>query len=290
MKNLTNSRKESKGFTLVELLVVISIIALLMAVLLPALAKARGTAKRVICLGNLKQMVLGWMSYAENNDGKLVNGGQPATNNPFPTEPWWCTPLCSSANPLPTSDECGTAWPGIRHDWDQIGAGVLAYTYEERVYLMKLGAIYKYVKNVKMYRCQEAPKTTHRTFVMPMSMNANWIGAPSSTGYPADRVAKRIGQIKKTKDMAVFFEERNLTPDAFMFPYGTSCALCDTIDYMHGNGANFAFADGHAEYHQWQCPKTMDWADGKLTVDQIAADNCFQTKDRVWIQIACWGD
>ncbi|MGA2679965.1 MAG: prepilin-type N-terminal cleavage/methylation domain-containing protein [Sedimentisphaerales bacterium] len=274
--------KKDKGFTLVELLVVISIIALLMAVLLPALTKARRTAKRVICLGNLKQMTLGWMLYAENNDGKLVNGGQPTSNLPFPTEPWWCTPL----PPVPLTDETGTYSSTTRYDWDPAAT----WPYEEHVSLMKRGALYNYIKNVKMYRCQEAPKTTHRTFVMPMSMNAAWTTtSPSSACYPLDRAAKRIGQIKKTKDMAVFFEERVITPDAFMFPYG-ACTLCDTIDYMHGNGANFAFADGHAEYHQWQCQKTIDWADGKLTVDQIAADNCFQTTDRLWIQKACWGD
>ena len=283
MKNRTNSRKESRGFTLVELLVVISIIALLMAILIPALSRARKTAKRVMCLGNLKQMTLGWMAYAENNDGKLVNGGQPWTTPALITEPYWCTPL----PPVPLTDETGTYSSATRFDWD------LTLPYEEREYLLTQGALYKYIKNVKMYRCSEAPKTTARTFVMPMSMNADWANSGNALCYPSILVAKRLGQIKKSKDMAVFFEERVITADAFMFPCqapgATACTLCDTIDYMHGNGANFAFADGHSEYHQWQCPKTISWADGVLNVTQIAADNCFQTTDRLWIQYACWG-
>ncbi|MGD0572551.1 MAG: prepilin-type N-terminal cleavage/methylation domain-containing protein [Sedimentisphaerales bacterium] len=278
MKNLTKSK--SRGFTLVELLVVIAIIALLMAVLLPALTKARKTAKRVICLGNLRQMVMAWMLYAENNDGKLVNGGQPwADVPPLITEPYWCTAL----PPVPLTDETGTYSTTTRLDWD-----TSLWPYEERICLMKQGALYTYIKNVKMYRCSEAPKTTHRTFVMPCSMNAAW-ATGDQTCYPSAKVAKRMGQITKSKERAVFFEERVISRDAFMFPILPNCALCDVIDYLHGNGANFAFADGHAEYHQWQCPLTLSWADGVITATAVAADNCFQTKDRLWIQNACWG-
>ena len=68
------------GFTLVELLVVISIIALLMAVLLPALSKARTQAKRIVCLSGLKQLTLGWMNYAAAYNDKLVNGSASGGN------------------------------------------------------------------------------------------------------------------------------------------------------------------------------------------------------------------
>jgi prepilin-type N-terminal cleavage/methylation domain-containing protein len=58
-----------KGFTLVELLVVISIIALLLAIIMPALGKAREQAQKTICLSNLKQIGIGTLLYAEDNLG-----------------------------------------------------------------------------------------------------------------------------------------------------------------------------------------------------------------------------
>ena len=59
------------GFTLVELLVVISIIALLMAILMPALSRARELGRRVVCAGNMRQIGIAMHAYASINDDKL---------------------------------------------------------------------------------------------------------------------------------------------------------------------------------------------------------------------------
>jgi prepilin-type N-terminal cleavage/methylation domain-containing protein len=66
------SRAGKRAFTLIELLVVIAIIAILAAMLLPALASAKERAKRLQCLNNLKQMVLGHIMYAQDNAGHIT--------------------------------------------------------------------------------------------------------------------------------------------------------------------------------------------------------------------------
>src|ERR1041385_7308084 len=79
------SLKREKGFTLIELLVVIAIIAILAALILPALAKAKVEAQKTTCMNNLKQIQLAWLMYSGDNNEMIapVSNYAPA----FATDP-----------------------------------------------------------------------------------------------------------------------------------------------------------------------------------------------------------
>ena len=110
-----------RAFTLIELLVVIAIIALLMAILIPTLHRAREQGARAVCLNNLKQLTFAWLLYAQDNDNRIVNA---STYFSRPGEPAWIGAL-----------------------WQVQGAEA-----ELREHL-KDGVLYKYAEDVDLFKC-----------------------------------------------------------------------------------------------------------------------------------------
>src|SRR6516162_4022960 len=105
-----------RGFTLIELLVVIAIIAILAAMLLPALAHAKNRAQRIFCINSLRQLAYGWKMYSTDNSEKLVSSypGYPTAVPPQNFLACWCYGNADSSGQANSYGYGGTDPTGIR--------------------------------------------------------------------------------------------------------------------------------------------------------------------------------
>jgi len=149
------------GFTLIELLVVIAVIAILMALLLPALNRAREQGKRTMCLNNSKTLVLGWILYCEDYGGDMPKA------QAVPDGGWVMKPPGNLPVDAPE---------------------------DTQVEALKAGVMYKYIDNVHVFRCPVAKSYEMRTYSCSHAMNgASFDGGPVVKNmYKIEHPAQRI--------------------------------------------------------------------------------------------------
>jgi prepilin-type N-terminal cleavage/methylation domain-containing protein/prepilin-type processing-associated H-X9-DG protein len=249
---ISNRRHEGNGaeaFTLIELLVVIAIIAILAALLLPVLGKAKSKAHELVCLGNLKQLQTCWHLY-----------------------------LVDSADNLPANTALEPGDLGNRGAWTADSSSWLqgnAWTDTNPTNLQR-GVLYYYNKSLAIYRCPADHSTVRDQGLVPrnrsvsMSMYMNFRPDLGSPEYPL--CWHRLAQIQRPgpSRAAVFIDEneKSIQQSAFginapdnLTLYGQP--LWTWVSFpatRHNNGGVLSFADGHAEAWRWREANTMQIA------------------------------
>ncbi len=259
------------GFTLVELLVVISLIALLAALLLPALAKAKMKAQGLSCLNNLKQLQLGWMVYStENNDQIVPTGGQPATAMTLADVKF------SNGNWVQGDMSSPPGWTNKA--------------------LIMAGSLYPYVRNLGVYKCPADQK--HDSYGNPtvrsMSMNCwmNPLKPPYSSrdeswnsyqGY----TTTALREFRKQSDIlapspakcfvTVDENPKTINDGWFVVDPNQPRTWVDAPASYHNKACGFGFADGHAEIKRWRDTNLLNAQSVKFPAD-------IATGDLSWLQ------
>jgi prepilin-type N-terminal cleavage/methylation domain-containing protein/prepilin-type processing-associated H-X9-DG protein len=233
--DLSSSRRS--GFTLIELLVVIAIIAILAAMLLPALARARQKAQGISCLNNGKQLTIAWAMYATDSNDRVVNNFDSANTR---------------ANPNNT-------WAGNVMDW-----GVTADN--TNVLLLTQAKLGVYTaKSLGIFKC---PADTEPSRAGPrirsVSMNAfvgdRGNGSGQSGGGAINNAwmqFRKISEFRNSTQIFVFLDEH---PDSINDGFFVFCNNSDPTERTvwsdlpasyHNGAGGFSFADGHSEIKKW---------------------------------------